>query len=85
MEITIANTVPVAYGALGTSIIALAAVTGYSEFVMGAQVGRILPFFTVLVPFWLVWAYAGFKGMKEIWPAIAVAGVIFAIPQWPQS
>jgi lactate permease len=78
----IANTAPVAYGALGTPIIALAAVTGYSEFVLGAQVGRILPFFSVLVPFWLVWAYAGFKGMKEIWPAVAVAGVTFAIPQY---
>jgi lactate permease len=78
----IANTAPVAYGALGTPIIALAAVTGFSEFTLGAQVGRILPFFSVLVPFWLVWAYAGYKGMKEIWPAIAVAGVTFAIPQF---
>jgi lactate permease len=78
----IANTAPVAYGALGTPIIALAAVTGYSEFTLGAQVGRILPFFSVLVPFWLIWAYAGFKGMKEIWPATAVAGVTFAIPQY---
>ena len=78
----IANTAPVAYGALGTPIIALAAVTGYSETILGAQVGRILPFFSVLVPFWLVWAYAGYKGMKEIWPAIAVAGVTFAIPQF---
>jgi lactate permease len=78
----IANTAPVAYGALATPIIALATVTGYSEIVLGAQVGRILPFFSVIVPFWLVWAYAGFKGMKEIWPAIAVAGVTFAIPQY---
>ena len=78
----IANTAPVAFGALGTPIIALAAVTGYSEVVLGAQVGRILPFFSVLVPFWLVWAYAGFKGMREIWPAVAVAGVTFAIPQY---
>src|SRR6201988_3254617 len=78
----IANTAPVAYGALGTPIVALAAVTGYSEFVLGAQVGRILPFFSVLVPFWLVGAYAGFRGMKEIWPAITVAGVSFAIPQY---
>jgi len=78
----IANTAPVAYGALGTPIIALAAVTGYSETVLGAQVGRILPFFSVLVPFWLVWAYAGYKGMKEIWPAVAVAGVTFAVPQY---
>ncbi len=78
----IANTAPVAFGALGTPIIALAAVTGYSEVVLGAQVGRILPFFSVIVPFWLVWAYAGYKGMKEIWPAVAVAGVTFAIPQY---
>jgi lactate permease len=78
----IANTAPVAYGALGTPIIALAGVTGFSEFTLGAQVGRILPFFSVLVPFWLVWAYAGYKGMKEIWPAITVAGVTFAIPQF---
>lgn len=78
----IANTAPVAYGALGTPIVALAAVTGYSEVTLGAQVGRILPLFSVLVPFWLIATYAGFKGMKEIWPAIAVAGVAFAIPQF---
>ena len=78
----IANTAPVAYGALATPIVALAAVTGYSEVVLGAQVGRILPFFSVLVPFWLVWGYAGFKGTKEIWPAVAVAGVTFAVPQY---
>src|SRR5271169_5328773 len=78
----IANTAPVAFGALGTPIAGLAGVTGYSEIVLGAQVGRILPFFSVIVPFWLVWAYAGFKGMKEIWPAVAVAGVTFAIPQF---
>jgi len=78
----IANTAPVAFGALGTPIVALAAVSGYSEFTLGAQIGRILPFFSMLVPFWLIWVYAGFKGMKEIWPAIAVAGVAFAIPQY---
>jgi lactate permease len=78
----IANTAPVAFGALATPIVALAAVTGYSEVTLGAQVGRILPFFSLLVPFWLVWAYAGFKGMKEIWPAIAIAGISFAIPQY---
>ena len=78
----IANTAPVAFGALGTPIVALGAVTGYSEVVLGAQVGRILPFFSVLVPFWMICAYAGFKGMLEIWPAIAVAGISFAIPQY---
>jgi len=78
----IANTAPVAFGALGTPIVALAAVTGYNEVILAAQVGRILPFFSMLVPFWLVSAYAGFKGMREIWPAITVAGVSFAIPQY---
>ena len=78
----IANTSPVAFGAIGTPIVALAGVTGYSEVLLGAQVGRILPLFSVIVPFWLVWAYAGYKGMKEIWPAVAVAGVTFAIPQF---
>jgi lactate permease len=78
----IANTAPVAFGALGTPITALAAVSGYTEMGLGAQVGRILPFFSVLVPFWLVWAYAGFKGMTEVWPAISVAGLSFAIPQF---
>ncbi len=78
----IANTAPVAFGALATPIVALATVTGYSEVTLGAQIGRILPFFSLLVPFWLVSAYAGFKGMKEIWPAIAVAGISFAIPQY---
>ena len=46
------------------------------------MVGRQLPFFSVIVPFWLVWAFAGFRGMLEVWPAILVAGVAFAIPQF---
>jgi len=78
----IANTAPVAYGALGTPIIALAAVTGLDLFKLGAMVGRHLPFFSLIVPFWLVWAFAGWRGMKEVWPAILVAGVSFAIPQF---
>jgi lactate permease len=78
----IANTAPVAYGALGSPILALAAVTGLDLLQLSAMVGRQLPFFSVLVPFWLIWAFAGFRGMKEIWPAILVAGVSFAIPQF---
>ena len=77
----IANTAPVAFGALGTPIIALAKVTGFSEVVLGAMAGRILAPFCILVPFWLVWAFAGFGGMLEVWPAILIAGVSFAIPQ----
>lgn len=78
----IANTAPVAYGALGTPIITLAKVHGYDVMAVSAMVGRQLPFFSVLVPFWLIWAFAGRKGMMQIWPAILVAGVSFAIPQF---
>ena len=77
----IANTAPVAFGALGTPIIALAKVTGYSETLLGAMTGRILGPFCILVPFWLIIAFAGWQGMLEIWPAILVAGVTFAIPE----
>ena len=78
----IANTAPVAYGALGTPIIALAGVTGFSEVTLGAMAGRILPFFSVIVPFWLIWAFVGFAEMLEIWPAILVAGATFATSQY---
>ena len=78
----IANTAPVAYGAIGTPLIALQGVTGLDLLQLSAQAGRILPFFSVLVPFWLVWAFAGFAGMIEVWPAVLVAGVFFAIPQF---
>ncbi len=78
----IANTAPVAYGALGTPVIALAAVTGLDLFELSAMIGRQLPFFSVLVPFWLIWAFAGWRGMIEIWPAILVTGVSFAVPQF---
>ncbi len=81
----IANTAPVAYGALGTPIIALAKVTGFSEFTLGAMAGRILPFFSLIVPFWLIWAFCGFDGMLEIWPAILVAGGSFAVTQYTIS
>jgi lactate permease len=78
----IANTAPVAYGALGAPLIGLASVTGLDLLKLSAMVGRQLPFFSVLVPFWLIWAFAGFRGMLQIWPAILVAGVSFAIPQF---
>mgnify|MGYP003694643429 CR=1 FL=1 len=78
----IANTAPVAYGALGTPVITLAAVTGLDVNALSAMVGRQLPFFSLLVPFWLIWAFAGWRGMIAIWPAILVTGVSFAIPQF---
>src|SRR5712692_7003075 len=78
----IANTAPVAYGALGTPIAGLASVTGFDPYILGAMVGRQLPFFSLIVPFWLIWAFAGFRGMLQIWPAILVCGVSFAVQQF---
>ena len=78
----IANTAPVAFGALGTPIIALQSVTDIDLLKLSAMVGRQLPLFSVIVPFWLVWAFAGFRGMLGVWPAILVAGLAFAIPQF---
>lgn len=78
----IANTAPVAFGALGTPIIALSKVTGFSELALSQMVGRQLPFFSLIVPFWVVWALAGFRGMLGVWPAALTAGVFFAVPQF---
>ena len=78
----IANTAPVAFGALGAPLLGLQGVTGLDLRSLSAMVGRQLPFFSLIVPFWLIWAFAGFRGMLEIWPAILVAGVAFAVPQF---
>jgi lactate permease len=78
----IANTAPVAFGALGAPIQGLATVTGIDPFLLGAMIGRQLPIFSLMVPFWVVWAFAGWKGMKDVWPAVLVTGVSFAIPQF---
>src|SRR5204862_834853 len=78
----IANTAPVAFGALGTPIIALSGVTGLDLHQLSAMTGRQLPFFSLIVPFWVVWALAGFRGMLGVWPAALTAGVAFAIPQF---
>lgn len=78
----IANTAPVAFGALGTPLIALQGVTGLDLRELSAMVGRQLPFFSVIVPFWLIAAYAGFRKALEVWPALATAGIAFAVPQY---
>src|SRR5438552_13116419 len=78
----IANTAPVAYGALGTPIAGLSCVTGLDPYLLGAMVGRQLPFFSLIVPAWLIWAFAGWRGMVQVWPAILVTGVSFAVPQF---
>ncbi len=78
----IGNTAPVAFGALASPIIALAKVTNLPIEKLSAMVGRQLPFFSLIIPFWLIWAMAGFEGMVEVWPACLVAGVFFALPQF---
>jgi lactate permease len=78
----IANTAPVAFGAIGTPVIALSAVTGLDLLQLSKQIGHQLPFFSLIIPFWLIWAFAGFRGMMQVWPAILVTGVFFAVPQF---
>ncbi|MFN8498977.1 MAG: L-lactate permease [Anaerolineae bacterium] len=81
----IGNTAPVAFGALGTPILTLAAVTKLPVDQLSAMVGRQLPFFSVLIPFWLIWAMSGRKAMMEVWPACLTAGLSFAITQFVVS
>ena len=78
----IANTAPVAFGALASPVIALSAVTGIDLYTLSAMIGRQLPFFSLIVPFWLIWAFAGFRATFEIWPAVFVTGLSFAVSQF---
>lgn len=77
----LANTAPVAFGALGTPVIALHGVTGLDTLLLTRIIATLLTPFCVLVPFWLIWAFSGFKSMMEVWPAILVAGVSFGSAQ----
>jgi lactate permease len=74
----LANTAPVAFGALGTPIITLAKVSGLNEMALCQMVGRQLPLFSLIVPVWLVAIMSGWKGIKGCWPAILVCGGSFA-------
>ncbi len=78
----IGNTAPVAYGALGSPLIALAGVTGLPLEMLSAAAGRILPIFSLIVPFWIIWTMAGRKAMMEVWPACLTAGASFASVQF---
>jgi lactate permease len=78
----IGNTAPVAFGALGTPIITLNAVTHLPLESLSAMVGRMLPFFSLVVPFWLVAAMVGLRRMWEVWPACLTVGVSFATTQF---
>src|SRR6202522_334401 len=78
----IANTAPVAWGAIGTPVHALAAVSGLPESDVSAMIGRILPFTAVIVPFWLVRRRGGWRETFEVLPAILVVGFSFGITQY---
>ena len=83
----LANTAPVAWGAIGTPIVTLAAVSGLDQLTLSAMVGRQLPWISILVPFWLVVTFVKMEGGTwkeafEVWPAPLVAGVSFAVVQW---
>src|SRR4051812_14306948 len=81
----IANTAPVAFGAMGTPIFALQGVTGIDADVLSRMVGRQLPVFSLIVPFWLIGAYDGMRGIRAVWPILLVAGISFAVPQFLMS
>src|SRR5215467_2553382 len=78
----IANTAPVAWGAIGTPVHTLAAVSGLNESDLSAMIGRILPFTAMLVPFWLVRAMVSWSETFEVLPAILVVGLSFALTQY---
>src|SRR5882724_6344441 len=78
----IANTAPVAWGAIGTPVHALASVTSLPESDLSAMIGRILPITAVIVPFWLVRAMVSWSETLEVLPAILVVGGSFAATQW---
>ena len=78
----LANTSPVAFGALGTPTVTLAQVTGLDPLLLSAMAGRQLPFFSVLVPAWLVAVMAGWRATLEVWPALLVCGGSFALVQF---
>jgi lactate permease len=81
----IANTAPVAFGAIGTPILTLAVVTDIPAMTLGMMAGRQLPFVSLLIPAWLVATMSGWRGLRSVWPAVLVCGGTFAIVQFAWS
>src|SRR5215469_4126719 len=78
----IGNTAPVAFGAIGIPLVTLNKVTGLDLHALSAMVGRQLPIFSIIVPFWLIVAQAGWRGMLGVWPACLVTGLSFGLTQF---
>ena len=78
----IANTAPVAFGAMGIPIIVAGQVSGLDAYHIGQVAGRQLPILSIIVPFWLIAMMDGMRGIKQTWPAVLVAGVSFAVTQF---
>ncbi len=81
----VANTAPVAFGSIGIPIIVAAQVTGIDQHALSQMVGRQLPLLSVLVPFYLIVLMAGWRGLRDVWPAALVSGGTFAIVQFATS
>jgi lactate permease len=86
----LANTAPVAWGAIGTPIVTLAAVSGLDQLTLSSMAGHQLPWVSILVPFWLVATFVKMEGgtwkeVFEVWPAALCAGGTFAVMQWYAS
>jgi lactate permease len=79
------NTAPVAFGALGTPVTTLGAVTGLPATVLGSMIGRQLPLLAILLPFYVVALYGGFRSVRALWPVLLVAGGSFAAGQFVTS
>src|SRR5690242_13736982 len=79
------NTTPVAFGALGAPVITLGAVTGLPPTVLGAMIGRQLPLFALILPFYALIFYTGIRSLRTAWPIALVAGLSFGLTQFTVS
>ena len=83
--VLIFNTAPVAFGALGVPVTVLGAVTGLPSSTLGAMIGRQLPFIALILPFYVIGLYGGWRSIRSIWPVLLVAGGSFAVSQFVSS
>ena len=83
--VLIFNTTPVAFGALGTPVTVLGAVTGLPAHELGQMIGRQLPIMAAILPFYVMALYGGWRSVRSLWPVLAVAGLSFGLAQFAAS